>query len=95
MTLEGTLDFHINLAGWKGTEFEKLDKAKKKDFIENTPKEEGAQAFAFGTKGDKCTWESKIISFSRSSISTLVRFQQKIRSQDIEVSLPKMAEMDG
>lgn len=32
MTLEGVLDF--NKIGWKGTESNKYDKAKKKDFTE-------------------------------------------------------------
>ena len=68
------------LVGWKGTDSEKLDKTKKKDFTENTLEEEGTQAFASGTKGDKCTWESKDISLSRSSISTFVRFWRKIKS---------------
>ena len=36
MTLEGTLDFHKILVGYKETKSEKLDKAKRKDFTENT-----------------------------------------------------------
>ena len=68
MTLEGAHDFHKKLAGWKGTKFDKLDKVKKKDFTENTLEEEGTQAFTSGTKGDKCTSESKDISLSRSLI---------------------------
>ena len=66
MTLEGTLDFHKKLAGWKGIVFDKMVKAKRKDLTENIL-EEGTQAFAFGTDEDKCTRESEVISFSRSS----------------------------
>ena len=72
MTLEGTLDFHKKLVRWKGIEFEKLVKVKK-DFTENTLEEEGTQAFTFGTNEDKCTWERKVISLSRSLISKSVR----------------------
>ena len=68
--------------------------AKRNFFTKNTPKEDDTQVFTFGTKEVKCTWESKDISLSRSSISTSVRFQRKIRSQDREVSLPNMAEME-
>ena len=74
MILEETLDFHKNFAGWKGTEFHKLNKANKKDFTENTPEEEGTKAFAFGTNGDKCTWKSEVISLSGFSIFKSVRF---------------------
>ena len=53
LTLGGALDFHKKkIVGWKGTEFEKLDKAKKKDFTKNTSKKESTQAFAFWTKGE-------------------------------------------
>ena len=80
MTLEGTLDFHKKLVGWKGIEFEKLVKVKK-DFIENTLEEEGTQAFASGTNEDKCTWERKVISLSRSSISKSIRLRWKKNSK--------------
>ena len=39
LTLDRTLDFHTNLAAKKGTKFDKLDKAKEKDFTKNKPKE--------------------------------------------------------
>ena len=45
-------NFHKNLVGQKGTESDKLVKAKKKDFTENTPEEEGTQALASVTSGD-------------------------------------------
>ena len=86
--------FIKNFARWKGTKSDKLDKVMKKDFIENTLEEEGTQTFASGVNGDKCTWKSEVISLSRSSISKSIRLRWKIRSQDKEVSLPKMTEMD-
>ena len=76
MTLEGTLDFNKKFVRWKGTESKQLDKVKKKDFTKNTPEEKSIQAFTSRTNGE-ITWESKVISFPRSSISTLVRFRHK------------------
>ena len=41
------------LVGQKGTEFEKQDKAEKNDFTKKTPEDDGTQAFASRTEGDK------------------------------------------
>ena len=73
LTLVETFDFHINLVGWKGTEFDLLDKVRKKDFTENKPKEDSVYARAFGTDVDKCTWAREVIGLSRSLISKSVR----------------------
>ena len=43
--LDETLDFHINLAREKEYIFDALDKAMKKDLIENNPKEVNDHAF--------------------------------------------------
>ena len=61
----------------------KLIKAKKKDFIDNTLEEEGTQAFTFGTDGDKGTREREVICLSRSLISKLVRLQWKNKFQGL------------
>ena len=55
LTLDETFDFHINLIGWKRTEFDLLDKARERDFIENKPEEDSAHACKSRTDVDKCT----------------------------------------
>ena len=81
LTLVETFDFHINLVGWKGTEFDLLDKVRKKDFTENKPKEDSVYARASGTDVDKCTWAREVIVLSRSLISKSVDCDEKLDSK--------------
>ena len=55
LTLDGTLDFHINLVQEKGITSDVLDKAMKNDLTENNLEEVDDHALAFGMDGDKCT----------------------------------------
>lgn len=82
---------HKNSAGWRGTDFDKLDKANKKDFTKNTLEEESTQAYASRTDENKCTLEREVISFSRSSLSNSVRLRWKKRFQEKGVLSPKIA----
>ena len=77
LTLDETFDFYVNLDEEKGHKFDGLDKATKKDFIENKLEENKEQAFAFGMVEDKCRWSREDISLSRFSISKSVRLQRK------------------
>ena len=61
LTLDETFDFQINLVGWNITKFDNLDKARKKDLIENKPEEVKAHTRASGTDVDKCTEKSLIL----------------------------------
>lgn len=54
-----------------------LNKAKKKDFTKNNPKEDNDQALVFGTDHDKCARVGEDMSLSRSSKS--LRLWQKFR----------------
>ena len=65
-----------------GIEFEKLDKATKKDFIVNKFEEYKYQAFELTTKGAKYTELSEDISLSRSSIYISVRLWRKLKFQE-------------
>ena len=53
LSLDENSDFHTNLARNNGTRIDKLDKAKKKDFIKNKPEEERDQALVSWREGDK------------------------------------------
>ena len=72
----------------------KVDKARKKDFIENKPKEDSAHANASATDVDKCTWVREVISSLRSSISKSIRLQRKNKFQENKEALPHIAEME-
>ena len=60
--------FHTNLVGNNKPENNKLE-AKKKDFIENKPKEDSGQALVSKIKGDKWIRVSEDISLSRLLVS--------------------------
>ena len=70
-----------------------MDKVEKNEFTDKAPEEDGTQAFASRTKGDKLTLESKVISLSRSTIYASFRLRKNVRSQDKEVLLPRIAKI--
>ena len=82
LTFAGAFDFHINLAGRNMIGYEKLDKAKKKDFTVNKPKEDKDQTYESITAGDRCDELRKDMSLSRSSISISMRLQRKLKFRD-------------
>lgn len=55
LTLNETLDLHINLDGEKRNGVDRLNKARRKDFIVNKYEENNDQALIYGTNGDKYT----------------------------------------
>ena len=77
MTLEGTLGFHKKLARWKETNSNKMNKAKKTEFTENTCEEENAQTFTSGTNEDKCTWELNILNGQMLIYDIIIKFRHK------------------
>ena len=83
------------MVGRKGTRLDKLDKAKKKDFAKNKPKEIKNQTHVYRMDGDKCTRVSEEISLSSSSISKSVKLQQKFKFQEREQEegLPRTVEI--
>lgn len=83
------------MVGRKGTRLDKLDKAKKKDFAKNKPKENKNQTLVSRMDGDKCTRVSEEISLSRSSISKSMKLQQKFKFQEREQEeeLPRTVEI--
>ena len=81
LTFEGAFDFHRNLAERNKIGFEKLDKAKKKDFTVNKPEKDKDQTFE-SKIGDKCTKLREDMSLSRSSISISVRSRRKLKFQN-------------
>ena len=80
LIIDETLGFHTNLAGEKAHVSYRLDKAIKKDFIENELKEDNYQSLTSRTADDKCTHLRKEISLSSSSIYKSVWLRQKLRS---------------
>ena len=84
MTLNGTLDFHINLAREKKNIFNVLNKAMKNDLNENNPKKVNDHALTSEVDEDKCTQLRDDKSLSRSSIFEFIRLQQKLRFQENE-----------
>ena len=57
LTLDGSLDYHINLVREKRTKVGILDKAMKNDLRVHNPEKVNDHAFAFGVDEDKCTSE--------------------------------------
>ena len=54
LTFEGAFELHKNLARRNKIGFEKFDKAKKKDLMENKLDEDKDQAIESATEGEKC-----------------------------------------
>ena len=78
LTIKGTSNFQTKLVEKKGTESEWLNKARKKGFTVNKPKENKNQTLAFGANRDKCKWVREVMSLSRSSISKLESLWRKL-----------------
>ena len=76
--------FQTKLEGMKGTGSEWLDKATKKDFTVNKPKEDKDQTLACGVDGDKWKWVREDIILSRSSISKSETLPWKLKFQEKE-----------
>ena len=93
LTLNGTLDFHINLAREKKKIFNVLNKAMKNDLNENNPKKVNDHALTSEVDEDKCTQLRDDKSLSRSSIFEFIRLQQKLRFQENEEEWPRIPKM--
>ena len=93
LTLDETLDFHKNLIGWKETESNKLDKAKKRVLLRILLKKKVPKLLHLEQMETIVHREREVISLLRSSISKSIRLQWKIRFQEKELALPKIAEV--
>ena len=81
LTFEGAFDFQMKFAEKKGIGIGDLDKTKKKDFIENKPKEDNNHALESVVVGDNRIKVSDDMGLSRGSISISLRLRQKLKFQ--------------
>ena len=84
LTLDETLDFHINLVGEKRIIIDVLDKAMKNNLIKNNLEEANDHALTSRVDEDKCTQVRDDVSISRSSTSESVRLRWRLRFQEKE-----------